>query len=142
MVPSFLTIPHGINSTGVIVGDARFEDDPCGGQGIPGSRYGWVRNRDGSVVLFQINGQNTRARGISDAGFITGAVNDPLTGGIKGFVTKAPKTNCQPISIASDDLLQPAGAFAVFPEGITNSGDVVGLFFDDSGHHGFIATTQ
>ena len=136
------SIPHGINSKGIVVGDARFEVDPCGGQSPSFSRYGWVRGRDGSVVLFQVNGESTRARGINDAGFIAGVVNDSFAGEIKGFVLKAPKMNCQSIEIDSADLLQFPGATQMFPEGITNSGEVVGLFFDGLGSHGFIATEQ
>jgi uncharacterized membrane protein len=143
LAPSYSwSIAHGINSKGVVVGDTRFEVDPCGGQSPSFSRYGWVRARDGSVVLFQVNGQPTRARGINDAGFVAGVVNDPLSGGIKGFVVELPKTNCESIEIDSADLLQFPGGLYMYPEGITNSGDVVGLFFDDSGSHGFIATEK
>ena len=142
LVPSFFTIPHGINSKGIVVGDARFEIDPCGGQSAPLSRYGWVYKKDGSVVLFQVNGQNTRARGISDAGYIAGVVRDPLSGEFRGFVIRAPKVSCALIDIDSADLLQFPGAFAIYPEGISNSGDVVGIFFDTFGSHGFVATEQ
>lgn len=142
LVPSQLTIAHGINSKGVVVGDARFAVDPCGGV-PPSERYGWVRAKDGSIVLFQVNGQRTVARGINDAGFVAGNVFDQFTGELKGFVIKAPKTNCATINVDAADLMQFPGASQMFPEGITNSGDVVGIFFDASGAaHGFIAIEQ
>lgn len=142
LVPSRLTIAHGINSKGVVVGDARFDVDPCGG---PNSleRYGWVRARDGSVVLFQVNGQRTVARGINDAGMIVGNTIDPVTFQQKGYVIKAPKTNCESVSLDASELLQFPGSDVTFIEGITNSGDIVGLFFDASGvNQGFIATPR
>jgi hypothetical protein len=142
LVPSAFTIPHGINSKGVVVGDARFEVDPCGGPN-PVERYGWVRATDGSVVLFQVNGQRTVARGINDAGMIAGNTVDPVTFQLKGYVIKAPKTNCESISVDASELLQFPGSDITFPEGITNSGDIVGIFFDAAGNnHGFIATPQ
>lgn len=142
LVPSLQTIAHGINSKGIVVGSSFFENDPCGGAN-PFERYGWVRAKDGSIVLFQVNGQRTVARGINDAGFVAGNVLDQFTGELKGFVIKAPKTNCESIDVDSADLMQFPGAFQMFPEGITNSGDVVGIFFDASGAaHGFIATEQ
>ena len=83
------------------------------------------------------------ARGINDAGYVAGNVLDQFTGELKGFVIKAPKTNCEPIDVDTADLMQFPGAFQMFPEGITNSGDVVGIFFDASNAaHGFIATEQ
>lgn len=143
--PSFLTIAHGINSKGVVVGDSRYlaENDPCGSGATGIVRYGWLRKRDGSILYFQLNGQRTNARGINDAGFITGNTLDPFVGDVKGFVIKAPKTNCESISVDTADLLQIPGAVFMFPEGLTNSGDVVGQFFDASGaQHGFIAVEQ
>ena len=97
----------------------------------------------GAVALFQVNGQRTVARGINDAGFVAGNVLDQFTGELRGFVIKAPETNCASIDVDPADLMQFLGSFQLFPEGITNSGDVVGIFFDASGAaHGFIATEQ
>ena len=142
LVPSFQTIPHAINSKGTIVGSAVFESDPCG-VADPFARYGWVRDKDGSVVLFQVNGQRTVLRGINDAGLVTGNVLDPFTGDLKGFVIEAPETNCEPVAVDDADLLKVPGAVFTFPEGITNSGDVVGIAFDGAGtNSGFIATEQ
>ena len=142
LVPALTTIAHGINSKGVIVGDAIFEVDPCGGSGTL-ERYGWVRAVDGSVVLFQINGQRTLARGINDAGMIVGNVLDPNTFQLKGYVIKAPKTNCESITVDVSELLQFPGSDWTTPEGITNAGDIVGNFTDALGNtQGFLATPQ
>lgn len=142
LVPSILTIAHGINSKGSVAGDARFEVDPCGGLNAF-ERYGWVRAKDGSTVLFQVNGERTVARGISDSGFITGNVLDPSTNELKGFVIKAPTENCEPIPVDASELLQFPASEATFPEGITNSGDIVGIYFDASdSSRGFIASPQ
>jgi hypothetical protein len=143
LVPSLLTIAAGINSKGVIVGDAVFEIDPCGGP-YSFDRYGWVRRTDGSVVLFQVNGELTVARGINDSGMITGRTSDPVTGESKGFVIKAPTTNCESITVDSSELFQFPGASLTWPEGITNSGKIAGFFIDSTGNRmgGFIATPQ
>lgn len=142
LVPSFFTIAHGINSRGVVVGDARFLEDPCGGPN-DFQRYGWVREKDGSVILFRVNGQSTRARGISDAGMIAGNTVDPFTFQEKGFVIEAPVANCESVSVDPGEFLQFPGSDITIPEGITNSGDIVGVFLDASfNFQGFIARPQ
>ena len=142
LVPSTLTIAQGISSKGDIVGDARYEVDPCG-NGTPFIRYGWLHDKRGNVTLFQVNGLRTAARGINDAGKITGFTTDPVTGQTTGFVIDAPDTNCENVVVDASELLAFPGADATFPEAITNSGDVVGIYFDPLGStRGFIATPQ
>ncbi len=141
LVPSLLTIAQGISSKGDVVGDARFEVDPCGGA-TPLGRYGWVREKDGTVILFQVNGQRTAARGINDAGKVVGFTTDPFTGQTKGFVIDAPDTNCEAVAVDASDLFAFPGSDFTFPEGITNSGDIVGLYQDAVNGFGFIATRQ
>lgn len=141
--PTRQTIAHGINSKGEVVGNARFtpENDPCGSGAAGPVTYGWLRKTDGSVLFFQINGQYTGARGINDAGFIVGQTEDPNTFVRKGFIAKKPKTSCVSISVPASELLQFPGSLYTYPEGVTNSGTVVGVFFDDLNNtHGFIAT--
>ena len=126
-----------------MVGNARFtpENDPCGSGAAGQVTYGWLRKTDGSILFFQINGQYTGARGINDAGFIVGQTEDPATFVRKGFVVKKPKTSCESISVPASELLQFPGSLYTYPEGVTNSGTVVGVFFDDLNNtHGFIAT--
>lgn len=141
VVPSFFTIAHGINSKGEVVGSAIFlnADDPCPGSPDPFVTYGWLRAADGSISFFQVNGQRTRARGINDAGFIAGFVND--SGKIKGFVVKLDGSPCESLTVAGSDLLEFPGFNRLFPEGITNSGVIVGSV-DDPNLHGFIATPR
>jgi len=142
VVPSaYRVVAHGINSKGEAVGDARFEVNPCGGPNGDQS-HGWLRARDGSVIYFQVNGQTTSPRGINDAGMIVGQTQDPVTGQNKGFVVKVPETNCESITVEASALLDFPGYYNTFPEGITNSGDIVGIVWDGNSNHGFIARQQ
>ena len=143
--PAIQTIAHGINSKGEVVGNARYlpQDDPCGSAASGLVNYGWVRKKDGSIFYFQVNGQYTGARGINDAGFIVGQTEDPFTFVRKGFVVKAPKSSCESIEVPASELLEFPGSIYTFPEGVTNSGTIVGVFFDALNvTHGFIATEQ
>ena len=74
----------------------------------PGSRqgsYAFVRDADGRLTLFRVNGQPSRARGITDSGVITGFLDDPTTV-YKGFVTKLQgSSGYQAVSIPDSSLL-------------------------------------
>lgn len=146
IVPSFFTLPQGINARGDVVGSALFIEalatpDPCGS--APRATYGWLRTADGSVTYFNVNGLPTRARGISDSGTVVGFVTDTATFEIKGFVTELDGTQCQTITIADEDLLQFPGAINTFPSDITNSGKITGSYQDESDNGGgFIATPK
>lgn len=134
------TFPHGINSKGEVVGEAWYSDgsaDPCGtsvGQRV----YSWLRTKKGAMIYFRVNGQQTRARGINDAGQVVGLVDT------SGFVIDAPETSCETITVNASDLLVYPGATHTWPEGITNSGDIVGVFTVDgfASTSGFLATPQ
>ena len=144
-VPSFNTLAHGINSKGNVVGSAFFSDadDPCNPGNIGFVRYGWWRAKDGTVTYFQINGDWTAARGITDSGTIVGFVNDSASGSTKGFVTELDGSQCQSVAIAAGDLLVVPGFDGLYPEGITKSGVIVGSAGSGevgSPFHGFIAT--
>ena len=142
IAPNSQVIAHGINSKGEVVGNARIfpASDPCG-TGV--ANYGWIRARDGSIRYFTVNGQYTSARGINDAGLIVGQTEDPSTFERKGFVVKAPKSNCELISVDTSELLDFPGSEYTFAEGITNSGVIVGVFLDAlNNFQGFIATEQ
>lgn len=148
---SLITLAHGMNANGDVVGSAVFATgfeptDPC--PGLPGDpgvrRYGWLRTADGSLTYFIVNGESTRARGINDRGQIVGWVDDPSGGAFqKGFVVKLKGSGCQALTVPAGDLLELPGSVNTSPEGITNSGDVVGVAIDGTGvFHGFVATPK
>jgi uncharacterized membrane protein len=134
------TIAHGINSKGDVVGNSFFfnADDPCPGSLDPIVQYSWLRSAGGTVTYFNVNGLTTRARGINDSGTIAGFIFN--SGPAKGFVIKLDGSQCQEIIVAASELLEFPG-FDTLPEGITNSGDVVGIA-DDGVLHGFIARPE
>jgi uncharacterized membrane protein len=128
-------VAQGINAAGQVVGHVLMPD---------GNRFGWLRQPNGDITLFQVNGQATLARGINDAGQITGWVAAfPIPGQQRIFVTTlvgAP--GFEAVSIPDAELLEYPGAGGNNAEGITNTGEIAGLWTDDGGqtHHGFIAT--
>jgi len=142
--PSIQTIAHGINSKGDVVGSAIFfpADDPCPPSSDPTGtvRYGWLRTTDGNVTYFDVNGGRTSARGITDSGTIAGFVTETVNFTTKGFVVELDGSQCQSVAIAASDLLVFPGFDGLWPEGITNSGVIVGSVEDDTNSHGFIAT--
>ena len=143
VVPGRFTIEHGINSKGEVVGNTIFfsGEDPCGSPFTVNN--GWLRAVDGSITYFQVNGESTRARGINDAGSIVGFVNDSASGKTKGFVVKLDGSPCESLTVADSDLLEISGFDFLFPEGITNSGVIVGIVRNDvADMHGFIATPR
>jgi len=144
--PSFQTIAHGINAKGQVVGSSFFfsEDAPCPSAQEPFPRFGWLRATDGSVTYIEVNGHSTAVRGINDLGYIAGFINDGT--GLKGFVIKPTGAPCESHIVAASDLLDFPGYDDTIPEGITNTGVVVGnarsLESCQECLHGFIATPQ
>ena len=117
---SFLTIAQGINNAGQVVGSAVMS---------PGGARAFLRQPDGTIVLFQIGGNPTRARGISDTGLMTGFVT--IGAVTSGFVGD---------SLGYQLLDVPGSTFTV-GEAINNLGQVSGLYHDAGGAtRGFIAT--
>ena len=139
------SIAQGINSKGEVVGSAFFlgADDPCNNPSFV-ERYGWWRATDGTVNYFSVNGWRTAARGINDSDEIVGFVQDPNDGGFKGFKVELDGSQCQSITIPTGDLLEFSGFDRMFPQGITNSGVIVGGVRNSliDLNHGFIATPQ
>jgi len=124
-------VAQGINAAGQVVGHVLMPD---------GSRIGWLRQLNGDITLFQVNGLSTLARGINDSGQITGWVI-PMPGQGRLFVTTlvgAP--GVEAVSIPDAELLEYPGAPLIFPEGITNTGEIAGIWSDGQTQHGFIAT--
>lgn len=116
---SFLTIAQGINNAGQVVGSAV----------LPGGTQSFLRQADGTILLFQVGGNPTRARGITDTGLITGFVTIGAT--TSGFVGN---------SLGYQLLDVPGSTFTV-GEAINNAGQVSGLYHDAAGAtRGFIAT--
>jgi len=142
VLPSPLTIVSGINNRGQIAGSVYLLGDVAY-PGSPQGLYAFVRNADGRVTLFRVNGVPTRARGISDSGVITGFLNDPTTT-YKGFVTTLQGSSTyQAVSIPDASLLaNPLGGIT-YAQGIVNNGVVSGTAVDTAGiWHGFIATPK
>lgn len=118
---SMFTIAQGINNAGQIVGSIA---------PVPQS---FLRQPDGTITLFQLGTNSTRARGINDSGLITGfvtvgTVTQGFVGNSSGFQT----------------LMVPGSTWTI-PEGINNAGQVAGLYVVgdltvDPVFHGFIAT--
>ena len=129
-----LTIAQGINARGEIVGSTFFlaENDPCNAGAPPGSfvSYAWLRDTDGDVQYFTVNGSPTsRARGITDSGTIS------------GFFTDIGPGQCQDVGIGPDELVVFPGATATFAQSISNKGVVVGQYNDANGDpQSFVAT--
>lgn len=144
------SIAHGINSAGVVVGSAFFfneygdtatENAPCPDSPDGWVRYGWRRATDGDVTYFSVNGSSrTAARGINDSETIVGLFRDPDDNNIiKGFKVTLDESQCQEVTVVAPDLLEYPGFDSLVPEGITNSGVIVGIV-EDAYAHGFIAT--
>jgi hypothetical protein len=111
--------------------------------GAPAGGYGFFRQANGEVILFQVNGAfNNRARGINNSGLITGFYLDITTGAQRGFVARvAGSPAYQALTVPANDLLDVPGAAGTIPEGITDSGRISGTWLDAAGNpHGFFAT--
>jgi hypothetical protein len=116
---------------------------PFGDAAYPGSAeglYAFVRNADGRVTLFRVNGLATRARGISDSGVVTGFLGD--SGTFKGFVMKLQGSpGYQAVSLPDGSLLASPLGSDTLALGIANNGVISGAAYDAAGNeHGFIAT--
>lgn len=134
---SIQVIPQGINARGRLVGSVAL----LAGGAYPGSPqglYGFVRDPDGTITLFRVNGLSTRARGISDAGTVTGFVGAPPV----GFTVSAPTGGgYRDLTVPAGRLFAVPGAVATFPQAIDNRGRIVGSWFGaDDVQRGFVAT--
>jgi hypothetical protein len=144
IVPSWQTIAQGINSHGDVVGSAAFpEGTACAdASACPEGFYGWLRSKDGTITYFRVNGSDTRARGITASGLITGFVSMP-DGGQAGFITTLAGLPYESLTIAPEHLLRMPG-MDVTPQSMTDDGrTLVGNVVDGNGLvHGFIATRR
>lgn len=144
---SVFVVAQGINNRGDVVGSVNLvADGAC--TGCPASQYGFLRSSSGTITLFQVNGvgNRTRARGITDSGRITGDFRDPSDlahgPGAQGFVTNlVADGGFHLLHITAADLVNFPGAAETTPEGIDNSGRIVGIVTDADGtFRGFVAT--
>jgi hypothetical protein len=146
-LPSFQTIPQGINAQGQNVGSVfLFPDEAY--EGSPFGIYAYLREADGAVKYFAINEAipgSSRARGTSESGLIAGWYLDAVTFEFKSYVTTLSSgTEFEEIELTDDqrvhtspcdpDLPPPPPGFEafsdVYAQGIRNDGVVVGLCQD------------
>jgi uncharacterized membrane protein len=127
-VPSAeLTEVNGISNTALIVGsfsDANF------------NQHGFVLKEGLFQVIDDPSATNgTRAFGVNDLGQIVGDYFTAEFGGrVHGFLLDAGVFNAIDVPFR--------GSFNTVVRGINDRGDLVGLFSDAQGEHGFIATPQ
>lgn len=131
-------LAQGITANGRVVGsvilanaDFSYED-----------YWGFVREPNGAMTYFQVNGQPTLARGINDAGVISGFIYTPDWSAREGFVgTLATLGGFQTMTNAEVLVVPFSGATETLSTAIDNSGDLVGIWIDGSGNlYGYIAT--
>ena len=99
------TIVGQINARGEVAGNVRYRSEDQIYPGSPPGRYGFRRNANGSFKFFTINGSlQTRARGISDSGLMTGFF---LLGDVfRPYVAQVPKgTGFDDVTIPDDQIL-------------------------------------
>ena len=145
-LPSWQTIAHAINAQGQNVGSVALDADEAYTGSAPG-RYGYLRQTDGSVKYFEISqsipGQS-RARGISENGLITGFYWASDTDEFKSYVTTLSQGNeFETITLADDEVvfqspcdpdLPPLAGYELFTDmaasQVRNDGVVVGSCTD------------
>ncbi|HQR12317.1 MAG TPA: right-handed parallel beta-helix repeat-containing protein, partial [Casimicrobiaceae bacterium] len=120
---STVVIASGINASGLSVGSL---NQP----GIGG--FGYVRDTAGIITPFQVSGGFTRARGVNDAGLVSGYFGPAGSGPYTSFVGNA--------ALGYQSLSMP-GAVNTAAYGVNNAGQVVGNWAGADGiNHGFIAS--
>jgi hypothetical protein len=142
-LPSLQTIAHGINAQGQNVGSVFLYPDEAY-PGSPPGRYAYLRQVDGSVKYFAISQSlpgESRARGISENGLMSGFYVNPETSEFTGYATTVPDgEGFESIVLADDeivhvrpcdpDLPPPPDGYEiisdVFTSNIRNDGVVVG----------------
>ena len=151
IAPSLLTIAHGMNARGDVVGNALFfngPEDPCPELVVDGTprEYGWLRAADGGLTYFTVNGRRTSARGINEKGQIVGSTLEVSGDTVmeSGFVIELEGKTCEALTVDVENLVAFAGYDVTVPEGITNSGTIVGIVSLEYGGdpHGFVASPR
>ncbi len=99
------------------------------GQGALSGPTSFLRQPDGTISTFRVDGFGTAARGINDNELIAGWIQTPT--GTQGFIGNS----------SGFQLLNVPGAVDTVGEGLNNAGQVSGFYDDAAGNeHGFIAT--
>jgi uncharacterized membrane protein len=110
-LPSPQTFAQGINAQGQIVGSVFLDADEAS-PGSPAGRYGYLRQTDGSVKYFAISQSfpgESRGRGISENGLISGFYLDPVTFEFKSYITTLSSgTAFESITLTDDQVLYKA----------------------------------
>jgi hypothetical protein len=148
-LPSWQTIAHGINAQGQNVGSVALNPDDAY-PGSPPGRYAYLREVDGFLKYFAITQSllgESRARGISENGLVSGFYVDSVTWVFKGYVTTLPESEGFESIVLTDDeivYLSPCDPDApppppppgyvlltdVFTSDVRNDGVVVGQCSD------------
>ncbi len=127
-----VTIATGINDAGQAVGNSYASVFGSHQWADPSA---FLRQPNGALQSFRINGRPTAARGINNKGLITGWVRDTM-GLSQPFV--ADSSGYQLLSCPANICPNPVD---VGGEAINDDGLIVGTWFDAAGGiHGFIAT--
>jgi len=135
-LPSPDTVAHGINNRGDVVGSVLLDAGVTCAQ-CPAGYYGFLRSAGGGFTFFRVNGSDTRARGLNDAGVIAGQVDTDT--GVKSFVTRLQGLPYEAITISEASLLEFPGMAFTIAEVINNKGDVIGVYLDANFEtHGFV----
>lgn len=107
-LPSIQTIAHGINAQGQNVGSVFLFPDQAY-DGSPPGRYAYLREVDGSVKYFAISQSfpdESRARGISENGLMSGFYLNPETFEYTGYVTNVPEgEGFEMITLTGDEVV-------------------------------------
>jgi probable HAF family extracellular repeat protein len=140
---SISTVAQGINDLGVVVGSANLPRGGAYGNSPPGD-YGFLRDANGGIALFRMsNSQNwSRARGITNAGRVTGTVSDRNGNHDQGYVVDlVVHPGFQVVNLTRAEIFSAPGATDTIPQAIDDLGRIVGIAYNaDESQHGFIAT--
>jgi hypothetical protein len=146
MMPSSDTEVHGINSRGEVVGEVTLAAGTAYANS-PAGNYGFYRATNGAITLFRVDGMDTYARAINDAGVIAGEVFDS-GGNATGFVfTLGDAANHRRGTTRYESLKVPLllvpGQTQTAIQAVTEEGNLAGVTVDASGAvHGFVARRQ
>lgn len=132
-LPSSGTQAQGINVAGQVVGNVYLLANAAY-PGSPEGYYGFLRDPDGSITLFRVNGTDTMARGINDFGVITGisayiGVGCDCNQGFVVTLARSPKRESlryQSVTVKPSALLN-SGQWNTEPEAISDFGVIVGV---------------